>query len=246
MAASWDLLRGDTSGWEDRALYLAAIRESGEPALDVGCGTGRLLLDFLSQGIDIDGVDNSPEMLTICREKADRLGFQPRLYQQEMEELELPRRYRTIIVPSSSFQLLLHRPDAARAMGRFHDHLEPGGSLVMPFMTLGGRRGERVGRGETQAVRPEDGALVRKRWSWRYDPATELEDTEDLYQVIVDGRIVAEERHVRSPATRSYTVAQARALYQDAGFEVDQILEGFTDAPAADDSRLFTIYGRRR
>ena len=69
MAAAWDLLRGDTSGWEDRPFYLAAIGASGEPALDVGCGTGRLLLDYRQQGIDIEGVDDSPEMLGICRDK---------------------------------------------------------------------------------------------------------------------------------------------------------------------------------
>lgn len=34
------------------------------------CGTGRLLLDYLAQGIDIDGVDNSPEMLALCRPDA--------------------------------------------------------------------------------------------------------------------------------------------------------------------------------
>jgi len=109
MAAAWDLLRGDTSDWEDRPFFLAAIREFGEPALDVGCGTGRLLLDYLLQGVDVDGVDNSPEMLVLCREKAAALGLNPRLALQEMQDLDLPRRFRTICVPSSSFQLVLHR-----------------------------------------------------------------------------------------------------------------------------------------
>ncbi len=63
MAEEWDALRGDTSDWEDRHFFLEVIRERGEPVLDIGCGTGRLLLDYLQQGIDIDGVDNSAEML---------------------------------------------------------------------------------------------------------------------------------------------------------------------------------------
>ena len=66
MAEAWDLLRGGTSGWDDRPFYLELIRRFGEPALDVGCGTGRLLLDYLTEGIEIDGVDVSPDMLAVC------------------------------------------------------------------------------------------------------------------------------------------------------------------------------------
>ncbi len=151
MAQAWDLLRGDTSDWPDRAFYLDLIRESGEPVLDVGCGTGRLLLDYASQGIDIDGVDNSPEMLALCGEKAAAQGLEPSLYQQRMQALELPRRYRTIIVPSSSFQLLTDSDDAREALRRFHDHLEPGGWLAMSFMLMGGAADGRAGGEVAQA-----------------------------------------------------------------------------------------------
>src|SRR5437764_10224020 len=105
-ASTWDLSRGDTSNWSDRAFYLDIVREFGQPVLDVGCGTGRILLDFLAQRIDIDGVDNSPEMLAVCREKANKFGLTPTLYQQSMESLDLPRNYRTILVPSSTFTLI--------------------------------------------------------------------------------------------------------------------------------------------
>jgi SAM-dependent methyltransferase len=236
VAAYWDLLRGDTSRWPDRAFYRGLIERSGEPVLDVGCGTGRLLLDYLAAGIDVDGVDVSGEMLGLCRAKAARLGLRPRLYEQAMEGLDLPRRYRTIIVPSSSFQLVTAPAAAAEAMRRFLAHLEPGGLLVMPFMELGSGEAE-----VTEAVRPEDGALVR-RTSWaRYDPATQLQDTEDRYEVLADGTVVASERNRRSRATRVYTLPQARELFAAAGFLVERVVSGFSERPYAAGDRIFTV-----
>jgi ubiquinone/menaquinone biosynthesis C-methylase UbiE len=87
MAEAWDVLRGDTSQWSDRFFYREAIRRHGQPVLDVGCGTGRLLLDYAVQGIDIDGVDNSPEMLALCQTRADAQGLRISLYEQYMERL---------------------------------------------------------------------------------------------------------------------------------------------------------------
>src|SRR6185369_2509140 len=107
MAEFWDLFRGDTSNWEDRAFFLDVVKKYGQPGLDVGCGTGRILLDFMSQGIDIDGVDNSLDMLALLKQKGKKVNLNPAVYQQEMTALSLPRRYQTILVPSSSFQLLL-------------------------------------------------------------------------------------------------------------------------------------------
>ena len=221
MAEAWDLLRGDTSTWSDRPYYLEVIRRFGEPVLDVGCGTGRLLLDYLAHGIDIEGVDDSPEMLDICRKKAASLGLSPTVHLQKMDALDLPRRYRTILVPSSSIQLVLD-PEAARStMNRFFAHLEPGGALVMSFLWMD-RAGQQLEESWTsEATRPEDGALVR-RTSWaKYDPETQLEDTDDVYEIIRDGEVIARERHHRSPATRFYTKQQARRMYTDAGFTID-------------------------
>ena len=165
MAAAWDLLRGDTSNWKDRFFYRDLIVRYGQPVLDVGCGTGRLLLDYLAQGIDVDGVDVSPEMLAICAEKAQRLGLHLRVFEQVMEELDLPRTYRMIMVPSSSFQLLTDPRDAQESMRRFFRHLEPGGMLVMPFMLLwSGPTPQRIVQGSWEpsgeAVRPEDGSCA--------------------------------------------------------------------------------------
>ena len=136
MADTWDLLRGDTSNWEDRYFYLDLIQRYGQPVLDVGCGTGRLLLDYTGEGLDVDGVDNSPEMVAICRQKAGQLGLSPNIYAGSMENLNLPRKYRTVLVPSSSFQLVTEVDLATQSMKRLYDHLEPGGVLAMSFRIL--------------------------------------------------------------------------------------------------------------
>jgi SAM-dependent methyltransferase len=245
MAQVWDLLRGNTSRWPDRFFFLELIQRFGQPVLDVGCGTGRLLLDYLAQGIDIDGVDNSPEMLGLCRAKAAQQGLTPRLYEQYMETLALPRSYRTIIVPSSSLQLIIDAPIVDQTLQRLHAHVEPQGVVAAPVMTLWSA-GEPLGSVQEQtARRPEDGAIIRRVMRSRYDPTTECEHTSDVYQVIVEGTVVAEEHHERAPATRSYTQAQARALFERAGFVDIQLYHEFSFEPARAEDTLFTIVGRR-
>jgi hypothetical protein len=171
--------------------------------------------------------------------------------------MDLPRRYRTIIVPSSSFQLLVDPVAAAEAMRRMHDHLEPGGTLVMPFMVLDDHEDELIPPSpdglvrtewtiSAEAVRPEDGLLVR-RWSRStFDNAQKLEHTEDRYELLRDGEVIATEHHSRSPATRWYSQPEAVALYQVAGFNDIRVTRWFNEEPASGDEGLFCVFGTRR
>ena len=245
MARAWDLLRGDTSGWADRFFYLEVVARSGQPVLDVGCGTGRLLLDYLAQGIVVDGVDNSPEMLALCRQKAVRLGLIPTLHEQSMESLDLPRRYRTVLIPSSSHQLIVEPAALDQALRRLHAHLLPGGTLAASFMTLWKPGDPLETESEHIAIRPEDGASFRRVSRSRYDSDTALEHTETLYQMIVADRVVAEELHRRSPATRSYTQPEARAVLERVGFTRVELYSGFTFEPARPDDTLFVAVAQR-
>ena len=250
MVTAWDLLRGDTSNWEDRFFYRDLIVRYGQPVLDVGCGTGRLLLDYLAQGIDIDGVDVSPDMLAICAEKAQLSGLHPRMFEQVMQRLDLPRIYRTIIVPSSSFQLLTDPQDAREAMHHFFRHLEPAGILVMPFMLLWDEpTAQQIVQGawelKSEAARPEDGSIIRRWTRSTFDLVEQLESTEDRYEVLRGGGVVATEMHVRSPATRWYTQQQALLLYVEAGFTSIQLFKEFSQEPASAEDTMFSIIGIR-
>jgi SAM-dependent methyltransferase len=251
IAKSWDLLRGDTSGWSDRYFFWGVIVESGTPALDVGCGTGRLLLDYLSDGLDVEGVDVSPEMLNLLLEKAGEVGIKPKVYLQAMESLDLPRKYRTIIVPSSSFQLVTDLDQAQGVMERFYAHLEPGGTLAMSFMLAyegdpqegGTRNTEWELAGEE--VKPANGTTVRRWTRSTIDFDQKLEHTDDRYEILKDGQVVEVEEYSRSPATRWYTQEESADLYYRTGFEQVQLFHEFSQKPAGPDSRVWVVTGKR-
>src|SRR5207247_10798855 len=57
LASAWDLLRGDTSDWPDRAFYRDILLQNGQPALDIECGPRRLYLGYLASAHDMDVFD---------------------------------------------------------------------------------------------------------------------------------------------------------------------------------------------
>jgi SAM-dependent methyltransferase len=114
---------------DELAFYRAFVERDGQPALDLACGTGRLLLPLLRAGLDVDGCDLSPDMLALCRERGERDGLAPRLYAQAMHALDLPRRYRTIFI-CGGFGLGGTREQDSETLRRCHHYLAPGGTLV--------------------------------------------------------------------------------------------------------------------
>src|SRR2546428_12597798 len=62
----------------DVAFFLNEAVNAGSPVVELGCGTGRVLIPIARAGVEIVGVDSSPHMLSVCRE---RLGREPEAVQ---------------------------------------------------------------------------------------------------------------------------------------------------------------------
>ena len=122
----------ETDGGKEASYFRGIIENSGQPALDLGCGSGRLLLPYLHAGLDVDGCDYSKDMLAQCQERATREGLSPRLYEQAMHELDLPQRYRTIYA-CGVVGLGGERQLTGRAMRRCYEHLRHGGAFVFDY-----------------------------------------------------------------------------------------------------------------
>jgi SAM-dependent methyltransferase len=112
--------------------HFGADVAAGQPALDVGCGTGRLLIPWLSQGFDVDGVDPSADMIAMCRDAAAAIGREPLLAVQAVHELELPRRY-GVAVLCGSFGLGGTRQQDLEGLRRARAHLRPGGVIALDY-----------------------------------------------------------------------------------------------------------------
>lgn len=121
------------SATPDPAEYVRFIEEFGQPALELGCGDGTPLLDLRRQGIDVEGVDSSTDMLDRCRRKAAEAGLEIAVHRQRMQELDLPGRYRSIFLAGPTFTLLPDDDTALCALQRIRAHLDPEGAALVPL-----------------------------------------------------------------------------------------------------------------
>lgn len=97
---------------EDLQFYTALCRPDDRIA-EIGCGTGRVLKQFLDDGFRITGVDISQEMLAVAQQKLG--GYlqhgQLRLVQQDLLEAPLPEPYDKLLVTFYTFNYILDQPE---------------------------------------------------------------------------------------------------------------------------------------
>lgn len=236
--------------------FQGVIERSGQPALDVGCGTGRLLLPYLRAGLDVDGCDVSGDMLALCREKAEKEGLEARLYQQAMHELDLPRRYKTIIV-CGAIGLGGDRGLTVKALERFYELLEPGGELAFDH-------GLPYGDGnEWQYWLPENRGKLPKPWKaagprrvasdgTEYALSTTLADIDPLEQVITlqmraerwrDGVSIGQEE--RSLKGSLYFKNELVMMLENAGFRGIEVFGGYDEVPAKREDTNLVFVARK-
>lgn len=122
---------------EDIDLYLAFAQRTGSPILELGCGTGRLLLPLARAGFTVVGVDRSPAMLARARQRLHAAGFTDiALYQTDVVHLEpLPSgTFRLAIWAINGFLHLLTLEEQRQALSEVHRVLVPGGLLLLDVL----------------------------------------------------------------------------------------------------------------
>jgi SAM-dependent methyltransferase len=227
--------------------------ERAQPALDAGCGSGRLLLPWLRAGLDVDGCDVSADMIARCRERAGAEGFTPALFVTPLHELDPPRHYRAIVV-CGVFGIGTTRDQDQEGLRRLHHALEPGGTLLldkeMPYSSPRRmRRWTAEGRAELptpwsqepdRAVGPDGSEYAL----WNRMLAADPLDQSVLLGVRAEkrrgGELVAEEEYTLSE--RMYFRNEILLMLGEAGFDDVEVRGALTDrAPAPEDDFLLFV-----
>ena len=115
-------------GPEDGELeyLLRHIRSAEGPTLELGCGTGRILIPLAEQGVEMTGIDVSEDMLVRCRRKCAEKNLKANLHIQAMQELDLEERFGSVLIASASLSVLDSESDVQSLFHRVFEHMLPG------------------------------------------------------------------------------------------------------------------------
>jgi SAM-dependent methyltransferase len=214
-------------------FYLGLAQAARGPVLDVACGTGRIMLPCLKAGVDVEGLDLFPGMLTRLRQKASALGLKPTLHQANMATFRLPRRYALIMIAFNAFVHNLTTDDQLATLRTCRDHLQPGGQLVFDTAFPGPSwiaQPSGTRELEMETPHPETGLPVRI-WDTRtFDRVQQLQHSYNEIEMLdATGRIIA--THPSKTTIRWIYKAEMELLLRVSGFARWRILGGFDGRP---------------
>lgn len=179
------------------AYYRNLIARTGGPVLEAMCGSGRFLLPLLGDGIDIDGLDASPQMLRACDEKLKAAGLETTIYRQFLHQLDVTRDYNLALITAGSFSLISDPDDALESLRRIHDCLSPGGEILIEACTSQNRPGiERFqggGRWSGKWVTREDGSRIVFSDLSTFDPERNVVESIMKYELFAGSELLKTE-----------------------------------------------------
>jgi ubiquinone/menaquinone biosynthesis C-methylase UbiE len=223
---------------QDVAFFVEVAKEAGGRVLEVGCGTGRVLIPTARAGVEITGLDLSPDMLKICRARLaterNEVRSMVKLVKGDMRAFELPERFRLATLPFRPFQNLTTVEDQLACLGCIHRHLEEAGRIILDIFNPKLESLVQTNFGEETAAEPEftlpDGRkVIRKHKITSRDVANQINYVELVYYVTYpDGH---EDRLVQAFPMRYLFRFEAEHLLARAGFELEQIYSDYDKSP---------------
>lgn len=237
---------------EDAPFYLELARESGGPVLEIGCGTGRVLLPIARAGVPIEGLDASPAMLSVLRSKLQKepadVRRRVKLHRGDIRTFRSKKKFRLVTIPFRPLQHMHTLRDQIAALTNAAALLDRSGRLVFDvFFPKFERVTSGVGEEQLEAEWPVDGGkrrVVRHFRKDSYDKIRQNFTGRFLIRTYEGERLIREET---GPLKMTwYTHGQMEALLRLAGLEVVEEYGSFARAPLDNDATEMIFILRER
>ena len=210
----------------DVGFFVDAATRAGSPILEIGCGTGRVLIPTARAGLDIVGLDLSTHMLAVCCQRlldeSEAIQKRVRLVQADMRHFSLDHRFTLVTIPFRPFQHLLTVEDQFSCLTQVHRHLVDDGVLILDIFNpsldfLVSPVGEECGD-EPEFLTPDGRRVTCRHKTVARDRFNQVNHLELIYYVThPDGR---EERLVHAFPMRYLFRFETEHLLARAGFKV--------------------------
>jgi len=226
----------------DAEFYRGLARAAGGPVLELGVGTGRVLLPIAADGIPCTGLDLSLRMLNALRHKPHPPTL--RLVHAPMHEFDLPNeRFALIYSAFRAFQHLIHVEDQLACLACVRRHLAPGGTFAFDvFFPRLERLVERGGSGIEDARFPDGDDVVVRRTESYPEVERQVLDVRMRYERWRGGEIYRTETVVFE--MRYFFRYELEHLLARAGFGSVRISGDFDGAPLGADSSNQVVVAR--
>jgi SAM-dependent methyltransferase len=237
---------------EDVRFYVEEATAAGGGVLEVGCGTGRVLLPMARAGCEVTGIDGSGAMLARCAENVatepEAVRARVTLFEADARDFYLEREFALVIAPFRVVQHLVTVDEQLSFLAAVRRHLAPGGRLVFDvfnpsFRALVGASGEE--HEDTPPTALPDGRTFRRsvrvaRVRW----IEQVSEIEIAYDVSPSPAVEAR-RFVQAFDMRWYLRAELEHLLARGGFRLLDAFGDFARAPLADASPEMVIRAER-
>ena len=237
--------RGDVKFYVDFAV------ESEGAVLDIGCGTGRILIPTARAGVNITGLDKSEEMLDICHKKLESEPLEVRdrvkLVHSDMIEFNLGNKFSLVTIPFGAFNSLVAVEEQLSCLNCIKQHLLPNGALVLDlFYPSSGEfsSGEKGFISKTPFEMP-DGRRVT--WGLRFTSVDynrqTIHEEMSYYIHYPDGH---DETLVYPSPLRYFYRYEAEHLLARVGFKIESVYADFNRKPFGSKSPSELIFLARK
>ncbi len=229
----------------DLALYQGLIPSPDAHVLELGCGTGRILVPLSASCGYVHGIDASEAMLAVCRSKLDAAAIPPTKARVEVGDItnfDLDRTFHLIIAPYRVFQNLETDAEVDGLFRCVGTHLAPGGTCILnvfhPYKDTSSLRRTWCTDAETLAWEAvvEDGRVTCHDRRPRMDPEKLILYPELIYRRYHGDALVDEA--VLNIAMRCYYPEEFEQLIVGHGFRVLNRWGGYAGEAYGEGSEL--------